>query len=291
MYSSETEKNELVKKIIFFSDNFKIGYHESFPVIGEKKIHEEIEIKYYYDDSCVVIIENESYQTHAGDITIVNPYEMHTNVGVGDHMGKYIILMVGMDFLDTVNQNAFNLRRMLLEEGCKFNNIIRGDERLQTIILRVADELKKEEALYQLVVQNLMSEFFVLLFRNYQNKKIPRSKEASTDTRVFKQIQPALEKIHNDYSQRILVDELADICNISKFHFCKIFKSVMGVTAIQYLNQYRVNIADVFLENGHLPVSKIAQYCGFNDVSYFYRCYKKVKGYYPKRMDVNAKNQ
>ena len=63
----------------------------------------------------------------------------------------------------------------------------------------------------------------------------------------------------------------------------KLFKKEMGVTAVQYLINYRVSVARAMLENSDHSIESIAYQCGFDDLSYFYRCYKKVRGVSPKK--------
>ena len=59
----------------------------------------------------------------------------------------------------------------------------------------------------------------------------------------------------------------------------------MGVTAIQYLNTYRLKVADTLLANTDYPIGEVAAMTGFEDASYFARIYKKQFGHSPKRRE------
>jgi len=63
------------------------------------------------------------------------------------------------------------------------------------------------------------------------------------------------------------------------------------MTAIQYLNTYRLKIANTMIINTSRQISEIATLCGFDDVSYFCRIYKKHYGHTPKKakLDNNTK--
>ena len=52
---------------------------------------------------------------------------------------------------------------------------------------------------------------------------------------------------------------------------------------IEYLNFYRIEIACEQLLSTDLSVTDIAINCGFNDVSYFIKTFKKYKGITPKQ--------
>jgi AraC-like DNA-binding protein len=57
----------------------------------------------------------------------------------------------------------------------------------------------------------------------------------------------------------------------------------MGMTVVQYIVRYRLDMADFMLQAMNKNVADIATACGFEDESYFYRCYKKHKGVSPKK--------
>ena len=128
----------------------------------------------------------------------------------------------------------------------------------------------------------LTLELFGLLLRNYKSEKtmeIPSAKSI----RYYDIIYPAIQKLRTDYAEKISVEKLAEMCNVSKYHFCRIFKTVTGMSVLQYQTEYRLQIADIFLEKSTKSVSEIAEICGFDDMCYFSRCYKKHTGMSPKQ--------
>jgi AraC-like DNA-binding protein len=56
----------------------------------------------------------------------------------------------------------------------------------------------------------------------------------------------------------------------------------MGMSAIQYLNSYRLKIAHTMLQSTGVRIREIAYACGFEDVGYFCRLYKRKFGMTPK---------
>ena len=55
-----------------------------------------------------------------------------------------------------------------------------------------------------------------------------------------------------------------------------------GKTPIEYLKDYRVERAARKLLGSDMPITQIAYTCGFNDLSYFIKTFKKIKGCTPK---------
>lgn len=277
-------KNEKFSQqnISFPHGDFKIIIGGGKSRAFDKAFHEEIEIKYFYEGVSTLMIDKNVIVANPGDVTVVNPYELHANVDIGHTKGKYISIVLSIDFLKELNPNGLDLRRTLILKGVRFHNHVRNDERLQTIIKRAYNEISEEKENYRLVIYGLMTEFFVLLLRDYVNTEKPTYK-ADTYTKRAEIISPALSKIFKDYNEKITVEELAKLCNVSKYYFCRLFKEETGLSVIQYIISYRISIAETMLKTTDNSVENVAYLCGFDDVSYFYRTYKKLKGVSPMK--------
>ena len=57
------------------------------------------------------------------------------------------------------------------------------------------------------------------------------------------------------------------------------------MTVVQYLIKYRIDMADAMLSGTGKGIHEVVTLCGFNDESYFYRCFKRIKGRSPKRRE------
>lgn len=96
-----------------------------------------------------------------------------------------------------------------------------------------------------------------------------------------KKIESSALYIENHYNQHIQVDELAKICNISKFHYIKLFTQIMGTTPYQYILQTRVNNAKRLLIDTAQSMDEIAVMAGFCDSKNFIMNFKKQTGITP----------
>ena len=280
---------------ILFPDN-------SFPIIIKKKraevsddlsaanraMHEAIEIKYFYEGKSTLLINGKTVNTEAGDIIIINPYEFHTTVDYKrEKNGKYCLIMIGLDFFNGMPAADLNLRQLLLNEQNLFKNQIKDDSRMQKILSEITEEYTELRPAYKLAITGLLAEFFSLLIRKGLENKISVSN--SDSTRYYQTIEPAIRMIRDRYPEKFTIDMLANACRISKYHFCRIFKSVTGVSAIQYINAYRLKIADAMLSNTDRQISEIASICGFDDTGYFSKIYKKQFGKTPLCKRVNKR--
>lgn len=81
--------------------------------------------------------------------------------------------------------------------------------------------------------------------------------------------------IDEHFQQKITVEAVASICNLSKAAFCRYFKKAAGTTFVGFLNQYRISQAKRLLLMGK-NVSETCYESGFESLSYFNRTFKKI---------------
>lgn len=245
-------------------------------------LHEEIEIKCFYEGASTLLIGNRTVNVRAGDIVVINPYEFHSTVNCGEqtNRGRYHLFMIPLDFFGTIGAGEVKLRPLLLSDNKAFKTLFSQDKRLFDLLSRAATECMEQREHYVAAVSGLMLEAFVLLLR--QGLGDTETPDRGADhLRSYHLIEPALRHIRDCYMMPITVNCLATLCNVSKHYFCHVFKTVTQKSAMEYLREYRINIADVMLVNTEKSVSQIAEECGFESVAYFCRAYKRQYGVSP----------
>lgn len=90
-----------------------------------------------------------------------------------------------------------------------------------------------------------------------------------------KRIRQIYALVDQRYQNKITVDEVAKLCNLTKPAFCRYFKKATGSTFISFLNQYRISQAKRLLLSGK-NITETCYACGFESLSYFNRTFKKV---------------
>ncbi|WP_255068605.1 AraC family transcriptional regulator [Lacihabitans sp. LS3-19] len=83
------------------------------------------------------------------------------------------------------------------------------------------------------------------------------------------------------YREEISLEKIAEIAHLSPTSFCRYFKTLTGKTFLEIVNEYRIQYACQLLRKNELSVSQIAYESGFNDVPYFNKLFKKMKGVSP----------
>ena len=96
-------------------------------------------------------------------------------------------------------------------------------------------------------------------------------------------IQNVLDLIHKSPFEVYTMEMLLRRAGIKKSLFLQSFRKITGTTPVQYINNLRLEHACELLLHSNLPVSEIADHCGFSDSFYFSRCFKKKYMMSPKK--------
>lgn len=88
-------------------------------------------------------------------------------------------------------------------------------------------------------------------------------------------VNTVIQYIKDHSSERLTLDELAERANFSKYHFSRIFSSLVGVSPIAFVNQVRLDNSITYLIETHRSILDISQLCGFESVITFNAAFKK----------------
>lgn len=94
-------------------------------------------------------------------------------------------------------------------------------------------------------------------------------------------LKPALLFIEEHYKEKIYLDDMAYLCNISSSYFSKIFKKETDYNFSNYINKVKVDYAKVILETTNDPIINISLDFGYDDCGYFIKVFKKNTGETP----------
>ena len=103
--------------------------------------------------------------------------------------------------------------------------------------------------------------------------------------------QSRLEEIHQyiteNFTEKILLDNICFIFGTNKTTLCKDFKSEYKTTVLNYVNSLKVREAKALLRQNKLSVTEISEKLGFNSIHYFSRLFKKTTGHSPKEYQAS----
>lgn len=93
-----------------------------------------------------------------------------------------------------------------------------------------------------------------------------------------KRFERLLEYIHRHYTENLCIAELAEAEHLSVSRFREVFRQTFGCAPSEYIMELRMRHARDLLTDTDLSISEIAELCGYGDVMYFMRLFRKKTG-------------
>ena len=121
---------------------------------------------------------------------------------------------------------------------------------------------------------------FMLILHRFMAMIVYSVNTYQYDPRVRK----AMRYITDNFASNITIADVAETVSLNPVYFGTLFKKETNMTFREYLNTIRINQAESMLRACKWNVTEAAQNCGFSDVFYFSRLFKKYKGIPPSEL-------
>lgn len=126
----------------------------------------------------------------------------------------------------------------------------------------------------------VMDEIFIRLLRSDIGSLVVQI--ASTDSNL-QRVAKSIRWIREHYTESMKVDDLADISNMSVSAFHTHFKTVTGMTPLQFQKELRLHEAKKLMLTKMMDVSTACMHVGYASVSQFSREYSRLFGVSPSK--------
>lgn len=132
----------------------------------------------------------------------------------------------------------------------------------------VAREIDERPVHWRAKAQSLLLKLLVDFDRRKQGG------DFDTDPQELDPVQKLLHIVNARFREPLQIQLLAKEVGMSPDHLGRRFHSSCGVTFKDHLNAIRIHHAQHLLRSGK-PIKEVAQECGFSDIHYFGRVFKK----------------
>lgn len=154
-------------------------------------------------------------------------------------------------------------------------------ENIEKMLSNIHDELEARLPAFESKILALFMELVVLICRTFEAS-------SSWDKNVTWAAAQAAAWLEREFSRNITLEDLCSIAGVQKSALYEQFQRYYGTSPFGYLAEIRLNAAARLLEWGEKPIKQIAAQCGFEDVNYFTRCFRRRFGTPPGRYRKNA---
>ena len=255
----------LYERIPSLENNFAVKfriYESSSALIPHW--HEHMEMMLLCEGECDFHVDGCSYNVAPGDLMIVNSAQIHSFT-VKKRIKFYSLLLFPSFFNDVENTVI------------KLKSVVSSDEYVKECFAEMKREYASGEKMSDMMLKSCAYRLVAYLGRRYAS-----GGAAQSDAKKLTRLHTLLQYIENNYREKITTKDIAAYCFITEEHLCRFFKKTVGKTVVEYITQYRVEKAAVLLINTDETVGNIAASVGFEDINYFSRIFKRIKGMTPR---------
>lgn len=226
--------------------------------------HENIELIYCVEGKGSAVINSDHIELSQGSVLVINSGDIHYIVSETPKM-RYYCLIIYSDFLKAFGMDVENVF------FCKNVTDACGKEFFEKIV----EEFAGKPPFYQTIVKGYIVSYMGYLCRNYTCEKSGHGDNS--------RIKQGLTYIREHFTEDLSVEQIAFHAGFSRYYFSRQFKNVTGMTVMKYVEFLRCRYARELLEGG-ASVSKAAMECGFGDLSYFTKVFKRQHGVLPSKI-------
>ena len=259
-------------------------HYQQINFSSPRHYHNEYEIAYIENSTGKLFVGNTIVNFNAGDLFLFAPRLVHAfkNSETGntrDRYAKGTIIWFNTDFFgnDFLGRDeAKGLKDLLInaEEGIQF---ICPDPKVVSCILKLSEKKGLEGIIdFISILDHLTScNNYKLLSLKFYKKHYYTLKEG----RLYE----IIEYIEKNYSNKAVFHYAIQMTKMSESAFSRYFKHKTEMTFTKYVNDIRImNVQKLLIETNQ-KILDICYKCGFNNLTYFNRLFKKVNGITPKQ--------
>lgn len=145
----------------------------------------------------------------------------------------------------------------------------------------IIEETMKKAPCYEALSVYKLLHLLTFLEREVIHKNHPMKES-------FDRIALAVQHMNRNYNSDFELSDYAEMCNMSKHHFLRVFERITGSSPLNYRNNIRLEHAAEMLIEEKLSVEEIGVLTGFSSASYFSYAFKKKYGVSPKKYQTSG---
>lgn len=248
-------------------------------------IHDWIEISYMYSGNCIQVINDKKYPMKKGQLLLMTPGIIHTIEPLGE---KDILVQIALgqnyltsNFFNRLSSasivsgffiNAFNI------SGRRNNFYLFHSENSRRLALFI-EEFLCESYNPSFASLDILNGLFALVISELVNvMEVTSDRKENRHSNSY--ILPILHYIENNYKDCSLSAAAREF-GLNPNYLSSLLKKHTGFSYHELVCQQKLTVAKRLLDNSEMTVTEIANYIGYQNMSFFYRKFKENFGCLP----------
>ncbi len=257
--------------------------------------HPAMEVILCIENNYTVIANNQTYRLNVGDILMIPPHMMHKIICESD--GARFVFLINLELF--THFEDYNTLEPIFMNAYYCNATSKPSiyQEVYANFMTIINTYFSNEMFWESIIFSTLMKTMVLIGEDHFHSVASNVDTISTSKHRehHEKFVALLSYIDANYQEELTLEQVADYIGFSKYHFSRLFKQHTNTTFYDYLSHKRIQAAQSLLSMD-MPITDIAFQTGFNNLTTFCRCFKKVTNCSPSeyrnkfRVEPDIKN-
>lgn len=240
--------------------------------------HDYYEIGVCVEGNGKFLYLSKEYPVAQGDVFLTNNFENHVAITEGDAYSRYLFFIFLPSFIANPQGRQLDLEYLFPFQYNPLyfeNRLPANTSAAKTIglLIREAHALYEEKgAFHRIELDIKLREILLAFSRHYASRQFHRLDGAGY---INASIQKAIRYMNLHFNERLTIQEIADMLEMSPSYFRHLFAQNVRITVKQYITRLRMSHAKKLLLATDKKIGKIIDEVGYTNATQFYRTFEK----------------
>lgn len=255
-------------------DFFVVLYHPNANFDYPTHYHPEYELNYVENAKGKRIVGESIIEFDTIDLVLIGPNVYHSWRSETGNADLVITIQFHEDLLpeNFKDKKILSSIKEMLEKSER--GVLFSDETIHKIVPMMKSLIKQDSFNSYLCLLSILHELSVS-----KNQKVLCSQTFSPEFDMFKsrRIMLVCNYINNNYQNKVMIKDIANLIGMTNSSFCHFFKKRTGKSFVDYMNDVRIGHASIQLIETTKTIGEVCYNCGFINISNFNRTFKSKK--------------
>ncbi len=192
----------------------------------------------------------------------------------GDNINATTFFILSDDFYKALKEKYASCQYGFLNNKNMLSLLLKATPELEYLHYFIWQKIHQQE-ICRLEIDSMVIELTELIAQTLSGNISSVNSDTLINRNHLVTIERAKEYILKNFACKITLNELAQYCYVSPFHFSRTFKQFNAFSPYRYLQDVRLKNAETLLKTTALSVTDVCFMSGFNSLDYFSSAFTK----------------
>ena len=264
------------------TDVFPFAYYYVDPLHSRYTMnmhwHREFELIRVLRGEFDMTLNEKALSVKSGDFVFIHGGVLHSGI---PHDSIYECLVFDLHGIRNICPACEPYIRRITEKSVIVrDHFSPADRQVAHLLPFIFDPMQNTPPGYEMLVTGAIYNLLGVIFsEKHYVEDVPHA--GKNEIKRIAQLRSVLDFVDENYMNPITLQQMADAASMTPKAFCRFFRQMTQQTPIDFVNRQRVEHACDELTASAGSITDVALACGFNDLSYFIKTFKRYMGVTP----------